>query len=162
MCKSIRNGDVLNQRCPGCVSGVIWGIRRPLSSYQAHVIKIIQRHPRPAHLVSSSVVGSLCTTCHLILMGELRAGDFYFHVTDEDIEAKRSQSTLCGRARGWNPDYVAPKSVLPMSPPCPGYDGEGRKMTDGTVSVLWEFTAYLGKREYTQGKITEQLLQSVI
>lgn len=88
-------------------------------------------------------------TCHLILTGELRAGHFYSHVIDEDTKARRPWSTVGGRAKVWAPDFVAPKSLLLMSPPRPGCDGEGTKMTDGTVPVLWEFTACLGKKIHT-------------
>lgn len=98
-------------------------------------------------------------TCHLILMGELRAGHFYSHVIDEDTKARKPWSTVGGRAKVWAPDFVALKSPLLMSPPRPGCDGEGTKMTDGTVPVLWEFTACLGKKIHTGKKYLRALIK---
>lgn len=92
-------------------------------------------------------------------MEELRAGHFHSHVTDKDTEASRPQSAVGGRAQVWAPDLVAPKSLLLMFPPCPGYDGEGTKMKDGTVLVLWECTTYLGKRIYTRKKNLRALMK---
>ena len=92
-------------------------------------------------------------------MEELRAGHFYSCVTDKYTKARRPQSTVGGRAQVWAPDIVAPKSLLLMFPPHLGCDGEGTKMKDRTVLVLWECTMYLGKIIYTRKKNLRALMK---